>query len=150
MTQACCEPVLQSSTRQWGMHCAKSSAAVHCWWVTAHSYLRQVFIGEIAVTQACCELLLHSSTGQWGMHFAKNQCCSALLVGHCTLVSAAGLNRCNCSDTSMLQACFAEQHCTVWNVFCQNQCCSGLLVGHCTFVRAADPDRCRCSDKSML
>ncbi len=28
LTQACCEPVLQSSSAQWGMHFALSSAAV--------------------------------------------------------------------------------------------------------------------------
>ena len=53
------------------MHCAKTSAAVHCWWVTAHLHLQQVFIRVIAVTQACCEPVLQSSTGQCGMHFAK-------------------------------------------------------------------------------
>ncbi len=65
VTQACCEPVLQSSTGQCGMHFAKTSAAVHWCWVTAHLYEQQNFIGVIAVTQACCEPVLQSSTGQW-------------------------------------------------------------------------------------
>ena len=38
VTRACCEPVLQSSTGQWGMHFALSSAAVPWCWVTAHLY----------------------------------------------------------------------------------------------------------------
>ena len=28
VTQACCEPVLQSSTDQWGLHFAKTSASL--------------------------------------------------------------------------------------------------------------------------
>ena len=39
VTQACCEPVLQSNTEQWGMHFALPSAAVHLSWFTAHLYL---------------------------------------------------------------------------------------------------------------
>ena len=70
VTQACCEPVLQSSTEQWGMHFALPSAAVHLSWFTAHLYEEQISIGVIAVTQACCEPVLQSSTEQWGMHFA--------------------------------------------------------------------------------
>ena len=62
VTQACCEPVLQSSTEQWGMHLALPSAAVHLSWFFAHLYEEQVSIGVIAVTQACCEPVLQSST----------------------------------------------------------------------------------------
>ena len=62
VTQTCCEPVLQSSTEQWGMHFAQISAAVHSSWLTAHLYEGQVFTGVIAKTQACCELVLQSST----------------------------------------------------------------------------------------
>ena len=36
VTHACCDPVLQSSTEQWGLHFAQTSAAVHFYWVTAH------------------------------------------------------------------------------------------------------------------
>ena len=45
MTQACCRPVLQSSTEQWGMHFATSNAAMQWWWVTAHLYEQQILIG---------------------------------------------------------------------------------------------------------
>ena len=62
VTQTCCEPVLQSSTEQRGMHFAQISAAVHSSWLTAHLYEGQVFTGVIAKTQACCELVLQSST----------------------------------------------------------------------------------------
>ena len=53
------------------MHFAKTSAAVHFSWVTAHLYEEQIFIGVIAVTKACCELVFQSGTGQWEMHFAE-------------------------------------------------------------------------------
>ena len=62
VTQTCCEPVLQSSTEQWGMYFALSSAVLHTIWLTAHLYKGQVFTGVIAKTQACCELVLQSST----------------------------------------------------------------------------------------
>ena len=64
LTQACCEPVLQSSTEQWRLHLALNSAALHFCWLTAHLYKEQISIGVIAVTQACCELVLQSSTEQ--------------------------------------------------------------------------------------
>ena len=48
VTQTCCEPVLQSSTEQWGMHFAQISAAVHSSWLTAHLYKGQVSTGAIA------------------------------------------------------------------------------------------------------
>ncbi len=65
VTQACCEPGLQSSIGQQESYFALTSAAVHWCWVTAHLYEQQMFIGVIAVTQACCEPVLKSSTGQW-------------------------------------------------------------------------------------
>ncbi len=58
VTQACCEPVLQSRTEQWGMHFAQTSAAVHFCWLTAHLCQEQTSIGVAAVTQACCEPVL--------------------------------------------------------------------------------------------
>ena len=70
VTQVSCEPVLQSSTEQWGMQFALPSAAVHCYWVTAHLYEEQISVGVIAVTQVSCEPVLQSSTEQWGMQFA--------------------------------------------------------------------------------
>ena len=71
MTQGYCQPVWQSSPEQCGVHFAKTSAAVHCWWISAHLYEQQIFIGAIAVTQGCCEPVLKSSPEQCGMHFAK-------------------------------------------------------------------------------
>ena len=71
MTQDCCEFVLQSTTAQWGMHFAQTSAAVHLYWLTAHLYEDQISIGVIAVTQACCQAVLQSSTEQCKMHFAQ-------------------------------------------------------------------------------
>ncbi len=48
---ACCQPVLHSSTEQWGTHFAISSAALHWCWVTTHLYEEQICTGVIAVTQ---------------------------------------------------------------------------------------------------
>ena len=52
VTQACCEPVLQSVTEQWGMHMALTGAAVQWCWFIAHMYKQQTSTGAIAVTQA--------------------------------------------------------------------------------------------------
>ena len=54
VTQACCEPVLQSSTEQWLMRFALTSSAVDESWFTAHLHEEQNSRGVIAVTQACC------------------------------------------------------------------------------------------------
>ena len=62
VTQACCEPVLQSSTEQREIHSAQTSAAVYICWFSPHLYEEQFPIGVIAVTQACCEPVLQSST----------------------------------------------------------------------------------------
>jgi hypothetical protein len=64
VAQACCEPVLQSSTEQWGIYFILTSAAVHWCCITAHLYEEQSSIGAIAVAQACCEPVLQSSTEQ--------------------------------------------------------------------------------------
>ena len=77
VTQVCCEPVLQSTTEQWGMHFALTSAAVHFCWLTAHLYEEQISIGVFAVTQVCCEPVLQSIT---------EQRCSAFELAHCTPV----------------------------------------------------------------
>ena len=76
LTQACCEPVLQSTTIQWRMHFAHTSAAVHFCSLTEHLYEEQISIGLSAVTEACCEPVLQSSTEQWRMHLAL--CCPVL------------------------------------------------------------------------
>jgi len=54
MTQQCCEPVLQSTTEQCGMHFAQTSAEVHFCWLTAHLYEEQISEGVNAVKQGCC------------------------------------------------------------------------------------------------
>ena len=41
--QACCQPVLDSSIEQWGIHFVKSCAAVHWCWVTADLYGQGTF-----------------------------------------------------------------------------------------------------------
>ena len=51
-THGYCEPDLQSSTEQWGMHFTKTSIALQECWVIAHLYEQQIFIGAVAVTQA--------------------------------------------------------------------------------------------------
>ena len=61
VTQACCEPVLQSSTKQWGLHSALSRAAVLWCWVTAYLYEQQITTGVIAVKQACSAKQAYSS-----------------------------------------------------------------------------------------
>ena len=71
VTQAFCEPVLQSTTEQGEMHFALTSAAVHFCSLTAHLCEEQSSIGVIAVTQACCEPVLQSTTEQWGMHLPR-------------------------------------------------------------------------------
>jgi len=48
---ACCEPVLQSGTEQWGLHVALKRAAMHWCWVTAVMSEEQISIGVFAVTQ---------------------------------------------------------------------------------------------------
>ncbi len=71
------------------MQFALNSAAEHWFWITAHLYQQQIFIGVIAVTQACCqktsklhrcfaqtqagyEPVLQNSSEHWGMQFALN------------------------------------------------------------------------------
>jgi len=71
VAQACCEPVLQSSNEQWGMHSAQACAAVQLSWPTAPLNEEQISIGVIAVKQASCEPVLQSSNEQWGMHSAQ-------------------------------------------------------------------------------
>jgi len=68
--QACSEPVLQSSTEQWGMQIALTSVAVHWCWGTAHLHEHHICVGVILETQACFVPVLQSSTEQWGMQIA--------------------------------------------------------------------------------
>ena len=80
VTQASCEPELQSSTEQWKMPFALPSAAVHGYWVTAYLYQEQISMGVIAVTQTSCKPVLQSSTEQWEIKFAL---ASAAVHGYC-------------------------------------------------------------------
>ena len=79
LRQACCQPVLQSSTEQWRLHFALSCAAVPWCWVTARLEKRQISIGVCEVTQAFCQTILQSITEQRGIQFA---------------LSSAALHRC--------------------------------------------------------
>ncbi len=49
VAQACCEPVLQSSTEQWGSFSALDSAAVLWCCITAPLYEEQISTGVIPV-----------------------------------------------------------------------------------------------------
>ena len=89
---------------------AKSSVARHWCWTTAHLCQEQISIGVFAATQACCQPVLHSSSEQGATVLCQKQCGTALVLGHCTPVSRANLHRCICSNTSLLSACFAQQH----------------------------------------
>ncbi len=60
VAQACCEPVLQSSTDKWGSYFALTSAAVLWCCISANLYEEQISIGVIAVAQACCDPVLHN------------------------------------------------------------------------------------------
>ena len=70
MAQACCEPVLQSSTEHLGSYFALTSAALLWCCITANLYEEKISTGVIAVAQACCEPVLQSSIQQWGSYFA--------------------------------------------------------------------------------
>ena len=72
-------------------------------------YLEQVSIRVFAATPACCQPVLHSSAEQGTTVFCKDQCGTALKVDHCTHVFRASLNRCFCSNSSLLSACLAQQ-----------------------------------------
>ena len=68
--QACCKPVSQSSTEQWGSYSALTSAAVHWCCITVQLYEEQISRGAFAVAQGCCQPVSQSSTEQWGSDFA--------------------------------------------------------------------------------
>ena len=76
-TQGHCEPVLRvlkSSPELRGMHFAKTSEAVHWWWVIAHLYEQRSSNHhrcDCSDTQPCCVPVLPSSTEQWEMHLPR-------------------------------------------------------------------------------
>ena len=105
-TQACCQPVLHSSSEQGAtVLCQKR----HWCWATAHLWEEQISIGVFAATQACCQPVLHSSSEQGATVLCQKHSSTALVLDHCTPVSRANLHRCICSNTSLLSACFAQQ-----------------------------------------
>ena len=134
MSQACCEPVLQTTTEQWGMHFAQTGAALHFCCLTAHLYEEQVFIGAIAVSQACCEPVLQSSTEQQGSSSAL----TSAAVLWCWVTAHLSGEQISIGAIAVAQACcepvLAEQHRTVRKLFCLDQCCSALVLHHCTPV----------------
>ena len=99
-TQACDEPLWQSSTEQQESCFALTSAAVLWRYISAHLCAEQISIDIFAVAQAYCEPVLQSSTEQ-GSYFALT---SALVLQHCTPVWRANLHRCDCSGTRLLSA----------------------------------------------
>ncbi len=119
-------------------------------WVTAHLYDEQIPKCLFAVTQACWQPVLQSEVWAVRNAFCSDQCCSALVMRHCTHVCWRVVQRCNCSDISMLSACFAEQHRAVRSAFCPEQYCSALKLGHCTHVCSAKTQMSICSDTSLL
>ncbi len=66
VTQACCHPVLKSSSEKWAMHFALNRAAWLWCWVTAHLYEEQISIAVNAETKACSDM--HCSIGLGKMH----------------------------------------------------------------------------------
>jgi len=55
MSQACCEPVMQSSTEQWESLFALALAAMNWCYINANLYEEQISLGVFAVTQGCCQ-----------------------------------------------------------------------------------------------
>ena len=85
-------------------------------WVTAHLCVWEISKGVFAVTLQCCQLGLQSTTGQSGMHFVLTSAAVQLVMGHCTPVCLKKIQRCLCSDTTMLSACFAEKTKRQWGM----------------------------------
>ncbi len=61
VSQGCCQPVLQSSTEQWVMQFAKSSAIVHWVWETSRLYGEQMSIGVFAVIKPAVSLFCRAA-----------------------------------------------------------------------------------------
>ncbi len=123
VTEACCQPVLQSSSGQWGKHFALNIAAVQWWWETATQGSEEYKVVQTSAAN------LQSNSGQGGTQFALTNAAVQWVMRHWTPVRWRIVQRCNCSDTSMPSACFAEQHRAVRSAFCPEQYCSGLNLG---------------------
>ena len=116
VTQACCEPVLQSTTEQWGMHFAHTSAALQFYWLTAQLHEEHNSIGVIAVAQACCEASLQSSTEQQGSYFALTRAAVhwSRITAH--LYEEQNLHRCRCNSAALTNTAAQQQgltHCVL-------------------------------------
>ncbi len=90
VTQACSEPVLQSSIKQWEMQFALTIVAVHWCWVTAHLYEQQralsLSMDHLCLTccrrwdrqQGCKAMLylakMHDTVGPIGTGRTSNMC----------------------------------------------------------------------------
>ena len=97
------------SAEQHCVECIFPQADLHHadFWGTAH--LVQICTGILRVKQACCQPVLQSSTVQNA--YSPKQVYITLILTQCTPV--ADLYTCPCSDTSLLSACSAKQHCAV-------------------------------------
>ena len=73
VAQACCDLVLQSSTEQWGLHIALTSAGVLWCCIIAHLYEQQICVGVIAVdTVPATSPFCRSALKQCGSYFVLN------------------------------------------------------------------------------
>ncbi len=61
VAQGCFQPVLQSSTEQWGLHVALKRAAMHWCWVTAHMCEQHISIGELQWHKAASSLFCRAA-----------------------------------------------------------------------------------------
>ena len=111
------EPVLQSSTKQWGLHFALNLAAVHWCWVTAHLYAEHIPTGVSA-----------------GKHclFWSLFCRAALNNGDCilpfTLLQCTGAGSVHTCMKNKLHTCTAVEHCLSWSLFCRAAMNSGDCI----------------------
>ena len=122
VTQACCEPVIQSSTGRLGIHLIPSRAAEHWCWVTADLYEEPIILGAFAVTQACCQPVLQSSTGHMRMHLILN---SADLYEQPKSTGVIAVTQACCQP--VLQSSIA-----VGTASWPDQCCSAFVESLCT------------------
>ena len=129
MAQACCEPVLQSSTEQWAGYFALTSAAVLCCCISAHLCGEQISIGTFAVAQACCEPVLQSCIEQWAGYVALTSaavlccCISAHLCGEQISIGVTAVAHPYCSSADSRQ-CTAGEDCSVLHSTCLHCCFS--------------------------
>ena len=124
-TQACCEPVLPSSTEMWEIHLpiqhCSAFLLAHCIPVRRSNLHRCVAVTHKPVVSLFCLAALNS-----GKCICPDQHCSAFLLAHCIPVRRSNLHRC---DT---QACCEPV--LPSSTICPDQHCSAFLLAHCTHV----------------